>query len=109
MEISLCSTYHESTKNELTCANNHNCCEGNKSGFSLSNSSTTIVHLNLIVLETPPSDLQQFLFDDVYGTHTPRNVNLILHFFFFLGLCPLQYQKKKKVKRQTLIKEKIIK
>ncbi|GAU24368.1 hypothetical protein TSUD_390770 [Trifolium subterraneum] len=57
---------------------NHNWREGNRSADWLATSSTTVDHLNLVILETAPSELQQILFDDISRACMLRNVRLMM-------------------------------
>jgi len=52
--------------------------EGNRNADWLANFSLTMNSWNFILLETPSSELNSLLFDDIYGTCMPRNVRLII-------------------------------
>ena len=56
---------------------NHTLREGNRSIDWLANFSISVNHLNLIILETPPTELQKLVFDDISEACMPRNVRLI--------------------------------
>jgi len=43
----------------------------------LANISITKDHLNLLVLEIPPIELQRLMLDDVYEVYMSRNVRLV--------------------------------
>jgi hypothetical protein len=51
---------------------NHTWREGNRTADWLANFSIYVNHLNLIILETPPTKLQKFMFDDISGACKPR-------------------------------------
>jgi len=55
---------------------NHIWREGNMSADWLANLSISTDHFNFIVLESPPSEVQKILFDDLSGAYMPRNVRL---------------------------------
>ena len=51
---------------------NHTLREGNRSVDWLANFSISVNHLNLIILEIPPTELQKLMFDDIFGVCMPR-------------------------------------
>ena len=55
----------------------HTWREGNRSADWLANFSISIDFLDFRILETPPSQLQSLLFDDISETCMPRSVRLI--------------------------------
>jgi len=55
---------------------NHTWREGNMSADWLANLSISRDHFNFIVLESPPSEIQRILFDNLSGACMPRNVRL---------------------------------
>jgi len=55
----------------------HTWREVKRSADWLANFSISVNHLNLILLETPPNELQKLMFDDIFGACMPRNVQLI--------------------------------
>ncbi|XP_045799725.1 uncharacterized protein LOC123893927 [Trifolium pratense] len=50
--------------------------KGNKSADWLRNHSFTHNSFDLMMLETPPRELQSIIFDDIYGTYMPRIVRI---------------------------------
>jgi len=56
---------------------NHIWRKGNKSADWLASFSIYVNHLNLIILETPPTEFQKLMFDDISGACIRRNVRLI--------------------------------
>jgi len=56
----------------------HTLREGNRSVDWLANFSLTMDSWNLILLETPSTELNSLLFDDIFGACMPRNVRLIM-------------------------------
>jgi len=65
---------------------------GNRSVGWLANFSLTMDSWDFVVLETPLSELNSLLFNDISGACMSRNVRLVV---FLLSFCPLLYQKKK--------------
>ncbi|RHN63570.1 putative ribonuclease H-like domain-containing protein [Medicago truncatula] len=55
----------------------HTWREGNRSADWLANFSISMDFLDFHILETPPSELQSLLVDDIIGACMPRNVRLI--------------------------------
>jgi len=55
---------------------NHTWREGNRGADWLANLSIFTDHFNFLVLESPPSEVQRILFDDLSRTCMPRNVRL---------------------------------
>jgi len=57
---------------------NHTWREGNMSADWLANLSISTYHFNLLVLESPPREVQRILFYNLFGACMPRNVRLAI-------------------------------
>ena len=55
----------------------HTLQEGNKCADWLANFSLSLNSWNLVVLESPPSELQRLIYDDISGACMPRNLRVI--------------------------------
>ncbi|GAU12898.1 hypothetical protein TSUD_73850 [Trifolium subterraneum] len=55
----------------------HTWREGNRSARWLANFSLTSISWNLVIMESPPSELRQLLFDDFSGACMPKSIGLI--------------------------------